>query len=85
MIVNIPLVFLRKDKKFHGFVPGFMFEDVIEDSIEVCAEKLVSYAKKYVELLNNQKQDLPRFPDEKEIGQDFQNVVAVRFLKYNKK
>ncbi len=78
--ITIPLVVTLEDKTYHGFVPGIVMNDIIENDIEKCLNALKEYVKKYVLQKIKNKQPFPFFPTNEEIKSDFKNVVHIKRL-----
>ena len=86
--VKIPLVICdeRNEKAgaFCGFVPGLVMKDISSKYLESCKKRLLAVVK--VKVLNMIKngEPFPFFPDEKEIREDFKNVVDINYIKLHK-
>ena len=83
--VKIPLVYIKKNdeygERFVGFIPGFVMKNITAHSIEECKKELVSYLKQRLHAMITNKVDIPFFPDEEEIRQDYDDVYLVEFIK----
>lgn len=78
--VSIPLVITKESGKYHGFVPGIVMKDVIEQNITDCETILKDHVRKYVLKVREDKVAYPFFPSNEEIKQDFKNVVLIKRL-----
>ena len=86
--INIPLVIIynkKLDKKtYHGFVPGLTKNDVVDENVELCKNKLKEVAKEIIVKHKKNNLPFPYFPSKDEILQDFQNVCYLSFIKLKK-
>jgi len=83
--IKAPLVVVQKIDKdikpsYCGFVPGLTQKDVICETKAQCEAKLKELAVKQIKSLIKSKKAFPRFPDSKEIREDFENVVSIKFV-----
>lgn len=84
--VKVPLVVYRKQENdgtctYHGFVPGFKQEDIVDKSLEVVKLKLNASAKETLNQMLIDGTPMPFFPDKESIATDFDNVVYIKFIK----
>ena len=75
--VNIPFVFSNENNEIHGFVPGFHMRDVVSKTIEDCEKMLYLKIKEEVLKRIQNNQTFPFFPDDKQIYEDFDDVVKI--------
>ena len=78
--LSIPLVLTKEDGMYHGFVPGFVMNDIVLEDKEQCADQLKVYAKDYLARLEKSDLPYPRFPSNEEIKVDFKKVVYIKRL-----
>ena len=76
--VNIPLVFTKENGKYHGFIPGIVMQDIIEDNLDACKLKLVDAVKPILKNKIANNLPFPFFPTNEEIKTDFKNVVLIK-------
>lgn len=76
--VNIPLVFTKEDGKYHGFVPGIIMRDVVENDLEICKQKLLETIKPILKNKVSNNLPFPFFPTNEEIKKDFKSVVLIK-------
>ena len=72
--VSIPLVFTLEGSQYHGFVPGIVMKDIVEQTIEECQIKLISFIKSMID----NKQPFPFFPTNDEIKKDYAKTVLIK-------
>ena len=80
-VVDIPMVVTNEGTSFHGFVPGFVMKDIIQDDKNVCMQKLQDFVKLTVKNMIKDKKLFPFFPDNEQIKKDFKNVVIIKRVK----
>ena len=76
--VSIPLVFTKEEGKIHGFVPGIVMSDIVEDNIELCQKKLLNFVKVDVKNKKDANAPFPFFPTNEQIKKDFKHVVLIK-------
>ena len=84
-ILKAPLVVIQKIDEnikptYYGFVPGITNRDVICSKKSDCEAQLKEVAVKAIKDLIKSKKAFPRFPDSKEIHEDFENVVSIKYI-----
>ena len=83
--ISIPLVFTREDGKIHGFVPGIVMKDIIEDNTKDCEKNLKEHVKKFVIQTRKEQMPFPFFPTNEQIKRDFKHVVLIKRVNIKKK
>lgn len=76
--ISIPLVFTKENSQFHGFVPGIVMQDVIENDLELCKTNLLQQIKIILKNRISNKLPFPFFPTNEDIKKDFKNVVLIK-------
>lgn len=76
--ISIPLVFTKEDGMFHGFTPGIKIKDVVSFGIESCYKDLTIKIKTIILQKIKNKEQLPFFPNDDEIKNDFDNVILIK-------
>lgn len=79
--ISLPLVITLENKQYHGFVPGIVMNDIVDDDIEKCLSNLKEHTKQYVLKKIENKDSFPFFPTNDEIKKDFKNVVKIKRIK----
>ena len=77
-VVSIPLVITKENGKYHGFVPGFVMKDFIDENKEKCLENLTIYIKNTAKDFVKNKKQFPDFPTNEDIKNDFKYVVTIK-------
>ena len=87
--ISIPLVF-KKTKQddeiiYTGFVPGIIMRDVICNNLDECKQKLLPIIEDKLKTKVQLQSQMPFFPTNEEILQDFQNVCMIKRIKFTYK
>lgn len=77
----VPLVVVRKDSAYHGFVPGLIFNYVEATNKEECFKNLKEKTLNFIKTMIKEEKPFPFFPNKKEIMEDFESVVDIKFIK----
>ena len=82
--LKVPMVIRHREiddiMVYTGFVPGFAEDDVISIDFEQCKKLLKERTRQNLERYIDEKLKFPFFPTEKEIREDFKDVVYIKFL-----
>lgn len=78
---NIPLVIIKNQNAYEGFVPGLAFKSVFGDSEQEVQEKLKDATINALKELAINGKPMPFFPNSEEIKKDFENVIKILYLK----
>ncbi len=78
--INMPLVIIKGNNCFNGFIPGITKNDIVCETLEECKIQLKQHATQIVELMAKNNVEFPFFPTKEEILQDFKNVVYIKFI-----
>lgn len=81
--VIIPLVYTLENNMYHGFVPGFQFQDVVSKTLEECQKNLLLYVKEEVYKRIQEKLPFPFFPNIEQIKEDFDDVVKCELKEFD--
>ena len=79
----IPLVFTLENNKYHGFVPGFVMKDIVNDNLDECKKMLTQYVESQVMKMAETNTKFPYFPEDSEILNDFKNITCITRIKFN--
>ena len=82
--VSIPLVITKEANGFHGFVPGFVMQDIVDTSQQECMQKLVEFVKIQVKYFIKNNLQFPQFFENDLITKDFKNVVQIKRITIKK-
>ena len=77
----VPLVVVKSNNVYNGFVPGLTFNYVENQNKEECFKLLKEKTTNFIKDMVKTNKPFPFFPNKKEIMEDFENVVEVRFIK----
>lgn len=85
IIVKLPLVITKKQEnkkiEYYGFIPGLTQNDVVCVNIDECERKLKDTAVELVKKIIKNNANLPYFPDENEIKQDFEDIALLKYIR----
>lgn len=86
--IRIPMVFIKKEddfgERYLGFIPGFVMKNITATSLEECKSLLLDYLKRRIKAIVANNAELPCFPTEEEIKNDFDDVFLIEFIKIKK-
>jgi len=83
--LDIPMVFEQQGEKVIGFIPGFIMNYIVSDTLEECEEKVYDYLKEKVTDMNAKNEPFPFFPTNEEIVEDFKPIKVRRVVTHLKK
>ena len=75
--VEVPFVFLKLKDGYHGFVPGIVKRDVIDEDYNRCVASLEDKMKDEIDKIKKGAVAIPFFPTDEQIYRDFDDVYAI--------
>ena len=75
--IEVPFVFLKLKDGYHGFVPGIVKRDVIDDDYNRCVASLEISIESEIDKMKKGILEIPYFPSDAQIYRDFDDVYAI--------
>ena len=75
--IEVPFVLLKLKDGYHGFVPGIVKRDVIDDDYNRCVARLEINMESEIEKMKRGVLSIPFFPTDEQIYRDFDDVYAI--------